>query len=485
MTTAIATPSDDQITGRTALDLSRSIHAGKLSCAEVMAAHLDRIERLNPRFNAIISLRPREKLMAEARAADADLAAGRSRGWLHGLPQAPKDLSDTAGILTVMGSPAMKDRIPHADAIQVERIRAAGAILIGKTNTPEFGLGSHSYNPVFGTTLNAWDTRLSAGGSSGGAAVALATGMLPVADGSDMMGSLRNPAGWNNVYGFRPSFGRVPSAGPELYLNQLSGDGPMARNVADLAMLLATQAGHDPRDPLSLIGDGEEFARPLDAEVKGKRIGWLGDLGGYLATEPGVLETCEAALAHFETLGCVVEPASTGFAMERLWDAWITLRSWLVAGKLGALYDDPATRDLLKPEAIWEIERGRNLTAMQVHAASVERSAWFNHLRGLYRTHDFLVLPTAQLFPFDAREPWPREVGGRVMDTYHRWMEVVIPGSLAGIPVLAVPAGFGPSGAAMGLQIMAPHLADRAVLELGHAYDRVQPYTARRNPLLA
>ncbi|MDT1062180.1 amidase [Paracoccus sp. CPCC 101403] len=483
--TAPVIPPSDSLTTLTALELSRGIHAREFSCAEVMGAYLDRIERLNPRFNALISMRPRDDLMAEARLADDEIAAGRSRGWMHGLPQAPKDLSDTAGIATVMGSPAMKGRVPTADSIQVERIRAAGAILIGKTNTPEFGLGSHTYNPVFGTTLGAWDTARSAGGSSGGAAVALATGMLPVADGSDMMGSLRNPAGWNNVYGFRPSFGRVPGAGPDLYLNQLACDGPMGRNVADLAMLLATQAGHDPRDPLSLAGDGQEFAQPLDAEVKGRRIGWLGDLDGYLATEPGLIETCETALAQFETLGCKVEPVGIGFAMERLWTSWITLRNWLVAGKLGALYDNPATRDLLKPEAIWEIEQGRSLTATQVHTASVERSAWFRHLRGLYRDYDALVLPTAQLFAFDSDLHWPTEIAGRAMDTYHRWMEVVIPASMAGLPALAVPAGFGASGLPIGLQIMGPHLGDRAILELGHAYDMVQPHTSRINPLLS
>ncbi len=480
------TPAASDITALSALDLSHAIHHRRLSCAEVMAACLDRIEALNPHVNAIVSLRPRDVLLAEARAADDELAAGLSRGWLHGIPQAPKDLTETADIPTTMGFRGLRDNLPKADSALVQGMRAAGAILIGKTNTPEFGLGSHSYNQVFGTTLNAYDQRFSAGGSSGGAAVALALDMLPVADGSDMMGSLRNPAGWNNVYGFRPSIGRVASGPvPEIFFRQLSTDGPMARNVADLAMLLARQAGYDPRMPLSLSGDGSEFAEPLTGQAGGARIGWLGDLGGHLPMEPGVLETCEGALKILSGLGCHVEPVRPRFDMDRLWSAWVTLRGFLVAGGIGLFYDMPKTRALLKPEAVWEIENGRALTGTQIFAASATRSAWYHEVLRLFGDHDFLALPTAQVFPFDAAMHWPAEVAGRAMDTYHRWMEVVVPGSMAGLPVLAVPAGFGPGGLPMGLQIIGRPRADREVLELGHAYDLAQPFTARRSPLLA
>lgn len=473
------------VTALGARDLSRAIHAREISCVEVMTAYLDRIEAVNPQVNAIVSLRPREVLLAEAAEADADLAAGRDRGWLHGVPQAPKDLTATVGLPTTMGSPILAKNMPKADSILVERTRAAGAILIGKTNTPEFGLGSHTYNPLFGPTLNAYDQRLSAGGSSGGAAVALAAHLLPVADGSDMMGSLRNPAGWNNVFGFRPSMGRVPfGPTPEVFFQQLGYEGPMGRSVADLALLLSTQAGYDARTPLSLDGTGAAFAGPLDRDFKGARIGWMGDLGGYLPMDPGVLETCEGALGQFAALGCTVEAVVPDFDMGKLWSAWVTLRSFLVSGGLGALYDTPETRALLKPEAIWEIETGRKLSGADVFRASATRSAWYQTLLKLHETYDFLVLPTAQIFPFDAKEPWPRVVGGREMDTYHRWMEVVIPGSMAGVPVLAVPAGFGPGGLPMGLQIMAPPRADLAALQIGHAYEQVQPYTARRSPLI-
>ena len=471
------------ITSLSALELSRAIHARRLSCHEVMAAFLDRIEAVNPAFCAIVSVQPREVLMKAALRADARLARGVSDGWLHGIPQAPKDLAATCDIPTTMGFSGLKAHRPPRDAFVVQRAREAGAILIGKTNTPEFGLGSHTYNDVFGTTLNAYDRRFSAGGSSGGAAVAVAMRLLPVADGSDMMGSLRNPAGWNNVYGFRPSMGRVPGGpGPEGFLSQLGTEGPMARDMADLAMLLATQAGRDPRVPLSLAGDGSGFAPPLGRDVAGLRIGWLSDLGGHLPMQPGVIETCESALRIFEGMGCHVAPARTRFDLDALWRAWCVLRQFQITGTLAPIRANPRLRDMLKPEMQWEIEHGLTLRAEAVFDASVIRTAWYHEMLRLFDEHDFLALPTAQLFPFDATQHWPREIAGRVMDSYHRWMEVVIPATLAGAPALAVPAGFGPSGLPMGLQIIGRPQADRAVLELGHAYDLAQEFTARLPP---
>lgn len=473
------------ITGMTAIELSRAIHGKEVSCVDVMTAYLDQIDRINPKVNAIVSLQPREALLAEAQNADEDLAQGRDRGWLHGMPQAPKDLDATTGILTTMGSPLLKDNMPKGDSIVVGRMRGQGAIFVGKTNTPEFGLGSHTYNPVFGTTLNAFDQRLSAGGSSGGAAVALATHMLPVADGSDMMGSLRNPAGWNNVFGFRPSAGRVP-AGPasELFYQQLGYGGPMGRTAADMAMLLSVQAGYDARTPLSLDGNGQTFTQGLDRDFTGARIGWLGDFGGYLPMEAGVLETCEAALKHFETMGCIVEPVAPDFDMARLWDCWLTLRSFIMAGLLAPFYDNEQARALLKPEAVWEAESGLTRSGLDVFRASAARSAWYTEVLRLHETYDFLVLPTAQIFPFDAEKHWPKEIAGTTMDTYHRWMEVVIPGTLSGAPVIAVPAGFGPGDLPMGLQIMAPPRADLAALQIGHAWQQATDYLSRKSPLL-
>lgn len=475
----------DDLLERTAVQLSRAIHRREVSCREVMEATLARIGRLNPQVNAIVSLQPADVLLRQADERDAQLVRGESMGWMHGFPQAPKDLAATAGIVTTQGSPLLRDQVPAVDAIVVERARRAGAILIGKTNTPEFGLGSHTYNPVFGITRNAWDPLRSAGGSSGGAAVALALRMLPVADGSDMMGSLRNPAAWNNVFGLRPSLGRVPyGPAPELYFQQLGTEGPMARTVADLAMLLSVQAGADPRVPLSSAEAPSVFAHALQRDVRGWRVGWLGDFDGHLAMEPGVMDVCRDALRYFETLGCTVEEVPPPFDMERLWRAWCTLRGFLVAGSLGALYADPRLRERLKPEAVWEVENGLKLTASDVWRASFDRSAWYRAVTRLFETFDVLVLPSAQVFPFPAELHWPAAVGGRAMDTYHRWMEVVIGGTLAGLPVASVPAGFGPGGLPMGMQLMGPPRRDLRVLELAHAYEQVQPCTRRRPPLL-
>ena len=465
--------------------LAERIAAREVSCREVMSAYLAQIDRLNRQVNAIVALQDRERVLAQADERDAQLARKEPVGWMHGFPAAPKDLAAVAGMVTTLGSPLLKNNVPKTDAVSIERVRRSGAIFIGKTNTPEMGLGSHTYNPVHGTTGNAFDPTKSAGGSSGGAAVALALNMLPVADGSDMMGSLRNPAGWNNVFGFRPSMGRVPyGPNPETFFNQLGTEGPMGRTVADVAMLLSVQAGYDARVPLSLGDDPAAFTRPLDRDVKGTRIGWLGDFDGYLATEPGVLDLCKSALAHFETIGCTVDAAKPDFAMDRLWRAWLTLRAFQVAGVWSGPFSDPKLRALMKPEAQWEIQNGLGLAASDVYRASVDRFAWYQALLALFERFDYLVLPTAQVFPFDANLHWPDSVDGKQMDTYHRWMEVVIGGTMAGLPVLNVPAGFGPGGLPMGLQVMGRPRADFAVLQIGHAYEQVCGYSRTRSPLL-
>ncbi|TCO83355.1 amidase [Plasticicumulans lactativorans] len=466
-----------------AVDLAAAIRSRQVSCREVMQAFLAHIARVNPGANAIVSLQDPEALLAQADERDRQLARGEYLGWMHGLPQAAKDLAATAGIRTTFGSPLFKDYVPKTDAIIVERAKKAGAIYIGKTNTPEFGLGSHTYNPVFGTTVNAYDPTRIAGGSSGGAAVALALRMLPVADGSDMMGSLRNPAAYNNVFGFRPSQGRVPF-GPtaEVFVQQLGYEGPMARTVTDLALLLSVQAGFDPRTPLAIEQDPAVFAQSLARDFKGTRVGWLGDYGGYLPMEPGVLELCRAALKDFEAVGCTVEEAKPDFAMERVWQTWLTLRHWLVAGGLGDFYADPAKRELLKPEAQWEVEGGLKLSAVDVYKASAARSAWYQALGKLFQTYDYLLLPTAQVFPFDARVHWPKEVAGRPMDTYHRWMEVVTGVTLAGLPAISVPVGFSAAGLPMGLQVIGRPHADLAVLQLARAYEQATQWVQKRPP---
>jgi amidase len=466
-----------------AAELAVAIRSRAAACSEVMTAYLEQIERLNPRVNAIVSLQDRALLLQQARARDAQLAKGEYQGWMHGLPHAVKDLALTAGIRTTCGSPLL-DTVPEHDSILVERLRKSGAILIGKTNTAEFGLGSQTYNTVFGTTLNAYDQGKTAGGSSGGAAVALALRMLPVADGSDMMGSLRNPAAFNNVFGFRPSYGRVPVAGEELFLQQLSCAGAMGRDVTDVAMLMSVIAGPDPRAPLSITQDAQAFRQSLQRSFNGTRLGWLGDLGGHLAFEPGVMELCRQALKQFEAIGCVIEEVRLPSPPAHLWDSWLKLRQWLVAGELQALYNDPARRALMKPEAQWEVAGGRALSALEAHHASRARSDWYRSATGLFRQVDYLLLPSAQVFPFDADVHWPTSINGVAMDTYHRWMEVVVPASLLAAPVLNVPVGFGSQNLPMGMQIIGRHQEDFAVLQLGHAYDQATGWVTRRTPTL-
>jgi len=468
-----------------AVRLAAAIRARQVSCVEVMEAYLAQIERQNPAVNAIVALQDRGLLLRQAGECDAQLGRGEPVGPLHGFPLAVKDMQATAGIVTAQGSPIFKDFVPDADSLVVERLRGAGGIVIGKTNTPEFGLGSHTYNPVYGVTRNAWDPSRSAGGSSGGAAVALALRMAPVADGGDYGGSLRNPAGWNNVVGFRTSLGRVPNTVREDWLPSMSVSGPMARNVRDLALLLSVMAGFDPRAPLSLPGDGSEFLSPRERDPQGVRVGWLGDFGGAAPCEPGVLEVCEAALRRFEDLGCVIEPALPDYPTDAAWAAFKTIRHWQAGGALLEHYQDPARRALMKPEAVFEVEAGLRLSAYDVTAASLARSEWSQAERRLLTRYDFLVAPTAQVFPFDAAETWPREIAGQAMDTYHAWMKGVCLVSLSGCPSLAVPAGFGAHGLPMGIQIIAPVQREIACLELALAYERATGWDSWLPPALA
>ncbi|SOZ34887.1 amidase [Cupriavidus neocaledonicus] len=486
----VAGGAPDAIVMMPAWKLSREIHARRVSCREVMAAYLTHIDRVNPASNAIVALRERDVLLREAEAADQALAAGKSAGWMHGMPQAPKDLALTRGIRTTFGSPIFKDNVPASDAIIVERVRKAGAILVGKTNTPEFGLGSQTFNPVYGATRNPYDATRCAGGSSGGAAAALALRMLPVADGSDFGGSLRNPAGYCNVYGFRPSMGRVPY-GPtaEVFLQQLGYEGPMGRTVADVALLLATQSGPDPRTPLALARDEvlagltpDNVMATLHANLKGKRVAWLGNWDGYLPMEDGILPLCEEALQAFPAFGVSVEAIRPPFAPERLWKTWLVHRHFLVGNGMLPFYRDPAKRALLKPEAVWEIEGALRLDAADIYAASAERSAWAQALQQVFANHDFIAVPTAQVFPFDVREPWPKQIAGRQMDTYHRWMEVVFPWTLSGCPVISVPVGFSHDGLPMGLQLIGRPRDDLGVLRLARAYEQERDWVGRHLP---
>ncbi|SAL42856.1 amidase [Caballeronia peredens] len=478
-------PNDD-IVSLGAVALSHAIHARDVSCVEVMNAYLAQIDRMNPLVNAIVAMQDRDMLVKLAAERDAQLSRGESLGSLHGFPQAPKDILPVAGMITTKGSPIYANEITQNDAIVFERMRRAGALFVGRTNSPEFGLGGHTYNPVYGTTLNAFDQSRSAGGSSGGAAVSVALRMLPCADGSDMMGSLRTPAAFNNVFGFRTSPGCVPYApGDDVFFQQFSVVGPIARTIPDLGLLLSVQAGFDARAPLSRRNDRPtEFANALERDMRGKRIGWLGDMNGRLPTDAGLMDTYESSLRHFETIGCIVEAAHVDFDLDRLWNAWLDLRSHTFAGTNAPLYRDDAKRKLLKPEAIWEVERGLKLSGEDVSRAVRDRSAWYQAVNALFARFDYLVMPSAQVFPFDTGLDWPHAIGGRAMDTYHRWMETVVPATMASLPALSVPAGFSADGLPAGLQIIGPAQGDLGVLRLGLAYDRASGFSKTRSPLL-
>lgn len=461
-----------------AVDLADGIRRRKFSSREVAAAFLDRIEAVNPYVNAIVSLRDRTAILAEADAADRALGQNADTGPLFGLPVAIKDLALTKGLRTTFGSPIFAEFVPEEDEFFVARMRDAGAIIIGKTNVPEFGLGSNTYNNVFGATLNAFNPALTAGGSSGGAAVALALNMVPVADGSDFGGSLRNPAAYNNVYGLRPSQGLVP-AGPmnEIFLSQIGVEGPMGRNVRDMALLLGVQAGYHPGAPLSHDGEGS-YLEGLERDPTGGRIAWLGDLGGRLPLEAGILDLCEAALSRFESSGFRSDPLVPDFDYEALWTAFKTLRHATSGCSLKLHHDDPAKRRLLKPEAIWEVEGAARLGAPEIYAASATRSAWHATVLGLFQRYDLLALPTAQVFPFPVGIHWPKEVAGRAMDSYHRWMEVSAFASLAGCPAVNVPVGFDALGRPMGMQLIGPPRRDLDVLRAAAAYEATVPWAA-------
>ena len=484
--TSTIEPASD-IVSMDAVGLSKAIHRRDISCVEVLDAYLAQIDRLNPQVNAIVAMPAREGLHAQATERDKQLANKQSLGPLHGFPQAPKDIAPLAGLVTTNGSPIFAGQITTVDSAANARVRESGAIFIGRTNSPEFGLGAHTYNRVYGITRNAFNPAHSAGGSSGGAGVALALRMLPVADGSDMMGSLRVPAAFNNVFGFRPSVGCVPHGpGDEVFFQQFSVTGPMARNVPDLALLLGVQAGFDPRLPLTRRQDDPRlFAQPLERDLRGMRVGWLGDLGGHLPMDPELLALTQRSLEHFKAIGCVVEGAEARFDFEQLWRAWITLRSFTFSGGHAQHYHDSARRSQLKPEAIWEIERGLALTGPEIFEAAKVRTAWYQELVRLFQQFDFLIMPTTQVFPFEAQEHWPKELAGKRMDTYHRWMQSVVPVTMTGLPTLGAPAGFGAAGLPAGIQIIGPTQTDFSVLQLGHAYDLASQHSRVRSPLLA
>ena len=470
-------PSESEIVFAPARDLVRWIVERKLGAEELMSRFLRRIDEVNPTVNAIVSL-DSDSAREGARAADAALARGEAPGPLHGLPIAVKDLTCTRGMRTTWGSPIYRDFVPEKDDLYVERLRAAGAIIIGKTNTPEFGAGSHTFNPVFGATRNPFATGRTCGGSSGGAAVAVACGMLPVADGTDMGGSLRNPASWSNVVGFRTTPGRVPVWPRNMLYNPLSVAGPIARNVADAALLLSAMAGPDPRVPLSIDTPGSRFRESLDRDFVGARIAWSPTLGGY-PVEPAVLEVCGAAVERFGELGCVVDEADPDLGDAD--EIFGVLRAFSFAMTHEAHLRDH--REKLKDTVIWNAEQGLALGAMDVAHAEGKRAALFDRIVEFFGRYDYLVCPTTQVPPFPIENEWVGEINGVKLETYFDWMASCYAITVTSCPSISVPAGFTSDGLPVGIQIVAPPRCDFEVLQIAHAYEGVTDFSARRPPL--
>jgi amidase len=463
----------------TARDLAALIRARKVSAREVMASHLERIGRVNPKVNAIVAKLDDERCLALADAADQRTASGEELPPLHGLPIAFKDLQPAKGFPFTRGSTIYKDAMPEEDSVLVERLRSAGVLPIGKTNVPEFGMGSHTYNAVYGTTCNPYDLTRSAGGSSGGAGAALASGMLPIADGSDYGGSLRNPGNFNNVVGMRPTVGLVPTAPSQFPLLGFSVDGPLARTVGDVALLLSVMAGADPRDPGCDPSDPASFRGSLERSVRGIRVAWCPDLGS-LPLDPRVRSVLDAQRATFESLGCVVEDVAPDLTGAE--SVFLTIRNFRNAATYGPLLAE--FRDQLKPEVVGEIEAGRKLTGSAVAQAMIDHGQLMDRMRRFQERYEFVVCAVNQVPPFDATLHWPKSIDGVTMEHYLAWMRSAYWISATFRPAISVPAGFTPEGLPVGIQIVGRHRDDMGILQMAHAFEQATQIGLRRPPIL-
>ena len=462
----------------TAVELAALIKRGELSATEVVQAHLDQIDAVNPELNAIITYLP-ELALELARAADEKQAQGEELGVLHGLPIAHKDAAETKGIRTTMGSPVYSDYIPEADDLIIERLKAAGCITLGKTNVPEFGAGSHTFNRVFGATRNPYDLNRTCGGSSGGAAVALAAGMIPIADGSDLGGSLRNPASFCNVVGFRPSPGQVPQYPKSNAWDMLSVSGPMGRTVQDVALMLQAIAGYDRRAPISLEEPPSAFAAELERDFTDVKIAYSPDLG-ELPVDPAVTAAIERQLPVFSDLGCQLENAAPDFS--DAYEIFQTLRAWsfeLSFADRFAEFGEEQFKDTIR----WNVEQGRRLSGAQISRAQAKRTELFHRVREFLDTYEFLLLPTTQVPPFLLEWEYPTQINGVAMETYIDWMMSCAFITVTGTPAISLPCGFTENGLPVGLQIVGKPRADFSVLQLACAFQEATQVYQQKPPI--
>ena len=458
--------SSEEIYYMQANELVERIQKKDLTVAEIMDVHLTRIEKVNPLVNAVVTFLP-DQAMDQARELDKALARGEETGPLFGLPIAHKDLFLTKGMKTTLGSPIFKDFIPDQDQLIVERLKNAGAITIGKTNTPEFGAGSQTYNELFGETLNPYDFTKTCGGSSGGAAVALACGMLPLADGSDMGGSLRNPASFCNVVGFRPSPGRVPTWPSIAGWFTLGVEGPMARTVKDAALMLSAIAGPDSRSPISISEPGRLFSRPLERDFKGTRLAWSRDLGG-LPVDLRVTEVIEGQRHVFQDFGCDIIDIHPDFTdADEIFKA---LRAWYVELSMDDLI--LKHKDKIKETVIWNADEGKKLSGPDLGRIEAKRTRLYHRIREFMEKFDYLILPVSQVPPFDVKERYVKEINDEKMETYIDWMKSCYYITATGLPAISVPCGFTPEGLPVGVQIVGQHQDDFGVLQLAYAFEQ-------------
>jgi amidase len=462
----------------TAREMARAVRERTISARELLELHLDRIAEVNPAVNAVVSMDP-ERSRAAAAEADERTASGAELGPLHGLPHAFKDTHEVAGWTTTFGSPLRETHVPKRDELIVERIRAAGAVVIGKTNVPEWAAGSHTFNPIFGTTLNPYDLRRSAGGSSGGAAAALASGMVPLADGSDMGGSLRNPASFCNVVGLRPSVGRVPAWPTTNAWEMTSVGGPMARNVEDLALLLSVIAGPSTRAPMSLESPGHTFAPPLAGELRGLRVALSTDLGGAFQVDDQVAQVVRAQGDVLSGAGAQVSEDHLDVTGAEA--TFRTLRAWLFQARFGALLE--RRPEAFKASLADNIRAGEGLTGSDVATAYQRLTTLAEKVRVFFEKYDVLVLPVSQVPPFDAGEEYPATINGQPQETYLDWMRSAFLITVTGCPALSVPAGFTREGWPVGVQVVAAPRNERLLLEVGHAFEQLTRAGDRRPAL--
>jgi amidase len=467
----------DELWRRSAIELAAAIRDRDVSCVEVMQAHLSRIEAVNPLLNAIVTLDAELGLRAAA-TADGALARDEAPGPLHGLPMAIKDLEDTAGMRTTYGSPIYRDHVPAADTLMVTRLRRAGAIVVGKTNTPEFGAGSQTFNPVFGATRNPYDRARTPGGSSGGAAAAVASGMLPFADGSDLGASIRNPASFCNLVGLRTAPGRVPAVPSASAWNPMGVLGPLARSVEDAALLLRAMAGPDPRAPLSLDDPPEAFVLGAGIDPRGVRIAWSRNLGD-LPVEPAVTAVLEDHRAALEAMGCVVEDVEPDLAGAD--DAFEVLRAVGYAQAFGPMLETDG--DQLKDTIRWNTRVGLALTGADVARALELQSEMYERMRALLEGYDALALPVSQVTPFAIEQEWVTEIAGTAMGSYLEWMRSCSRITVTAHPALSLPAGFTPDGLPVGVQLVGRQRGELGLLRLAAAIEQATR-VGRRAPEL-